>query len=436
MAYSDQFIAKLAEEQSDAQHGLQDLVISAITAGQAQQDGIVRDYMLHGVARRLNLLRQCLITIFERFPPKTTKPLDTEILHEVQINLHAFVMNLYGTFENLAWAFVACHKLQGVIGNRTNVGLFLRSTQQFLPTPLRDYLTSPTIAKWHSEYLKNYRDALAHKIPLYIPPARYTDEEAARDRTLGAMEHEYIRARRWNDLERVRAEREELGNAFPIFLHSFSGGDRVRPVHLHPQLICDAKTILEFGPLFFAHWHEHVAPTRSANKPIRPKRSVQDFEDEATLFSLSGEYLEAARMLRDTPPVRVKVDIVIYYLAGHAAELLLKSFLYKKGDTIEDLRLKFGHDLGKLVERAKARGLSSMVSVDCMLSFSEVYADKKTEYRSGGHSLPILDDLIQEVQDLQAYVFNHVATYGDAQEEPDQGDEQIAGDHVSPDERS
>ena len=363
-------------------------------------------------------MRRCLRTVFQLFPPETTRPLCTDDLHEVQINLHAFVMNLYGVFENLAWAFVARHKLENTIGGRNNVGLFLRTTQQYLPLPLNAYLTSPTIADWHNDYLKNYRDALAHRIPLYIPPARYTDEEAARDRALDAKEHDCIVSQQWDELERVRNERKDLGSALPVFLHSFTGGDRVRPVHLHPQLICDVKTILEFGPLYFAHWHERAVPDLTASA-ARPRQSIQDFEDEATLFSLSGEYLEAAQMLRDTLPLRIKVDVVTYYLAGHAAELVLKSFLHKNGDSIHDLRTKFGHDISKLIERAKSKGLPDSVSVKCMLSFAYVYSNKKTEYRSGSATFPLIDDLLGEVRALKAHVFNHVATFGNENETGD-----------------
>ena len=34
-----------------------------------------------------------------------------------------------------------------------------------------DYLNSEPIINWYSDYSKNYRDALAHRIPLYVPPS-------------------------------------------------------------------------------------------------------------------------------------------------------------------------------------------------------------------------------------------------------------------------
>lgn len=45
-----------------------------------------------------------------------------------------------------------------------------------------------------------------------------------------------------------------------------------------------------------------------------------EFQDEATLFSLSTEYLEAATVLYHTAPTRFNYSVVTFYLVGHAAQ--------------------------------------------------------------------------------------------------------------------
>ena len=45
---------------------------------------------------------------------------------------------------------------------------------------LADYLAPGDTQKWHSEYAKEYRDALAHRIPLYVPLFRLTDDDKKR----------------------------------------------------------------------------------------------------------------------------------------------------------------------------------------------------------------------------------------------------------------
>jgi hypothetical protein len=137
-----------------------------------------------------------------------------------------------------------------------------------------------------------------------------------------------------------------------------------------------------------------------------------EFEDEATLFSLSGEYLEAASILHNTLITQVNVSLVTFYLLGHASELLLKSFLFKKGDTIENLKFRLGHNLAKLIKQAKAKGLPDSLPLRYVLALSVQYSSKQTEYRKTFEaSLPPLDLLLQEVRGLQAHVFNHVAEF-------------------------
>jgi hypothetical protein len=138
------------------------------------------------------------------------------------------------------------------------------------------------------------------------------------------------------------------------------------------------------------------------------------FEDEASLFSLATEYLEAAEILARTPPVKVNVSLVTFYLLGHAAELLLKSLLHKHGVPLQDLkdRKKYGHNLGKLVEQSRGKGFIAPTFLLNVEAFSKTYTPKHTEYRQKvAMSLPPLESLLQELRALQSQVFNHVALF-------------------------
>lgn len=143
---------------------------------------------------------------------------------------------------------------------------------------------------------------------------------------------------------------------------------------------------------------------------LSPKQSVPEFEDAATLFSLSSEFLEAATVLSRTSPTRINYTFVTFYLLGHAAELTLKSFLFKHGDTIDDLRWKYGHDLKRLIKQARRKGLPLKVSTEHLQNFAGIYKDKSTEYRQMRQvPLPPISALLNEIQVLQSEVFNHVA---------------------------
>lgn len=230
-------------------------LLEFVRAGHATQNQQVREYLLHGVGRRLGVLRECLAFVFATFEPARTAPLSQVELYEVQINLHAFVINLSGLFDNLAWAFVLRHSLLERVGGRKRVGMFLPSTQKTLPAVLREYVTSPTMVTWHGEYLKAYRDSLAHRIPLYIPPATFTPQDQQRYVELDEQERTCIFAHEWEQVEQVRNEKLGLGKACPHFVILVGENSESKPNYLHPQMLCDAKTVLEFCPLFLKHWH-------------------------------------------------------------------------------------------------------------------------------------------------------------------------------------
>lgn len=214
------------------------------------------EHLSQGAGRRIGVIGHCIKTIFEKFPPTRQKPLGRSDLYDVQIAHHAFVINLYGFFENLAWAFVLRHSLDDKLGDRRKIGLFLKATQRLLPDAIRSYLAGPTMVAWHDEYLKNYRDALAHRVPLYIPPSTLTDADVVELNTIAQHEEAAITERNWNALDKLRERKLSVGRACLFFAHSYSDSEDPRPIYLHPQVLCDAKTIVDFVPIFLSNWHE------------------------------------------------------------------------------------------------------------------------------------------------------------------------------------
>ena len=102
------------------------------------------------------------------FPPETVRPPDRDILSDVQINLHAFVIIAYGIHDNWAWVYVLQHNLEAEIGGRRRVGLFIDATQQRLPPALRDYLASDVA----TESLKLEEAAAVHRGKLITAAAK------------------------------------------------------------------------------------------------------------------------------------------------------------------------------------------------------------------------------------------------------------------------
>ncbi len=78
-------------------------------------------------------------------------------------------------------------------------------------------------------------------------------------------------------------------------------------------------------------------------------------------FWLYGrQFLDAANAV--VPP-QLGFSPVRYYLTCHSIELSLKGFLLRQGVSVSDLKLKLGHNLTRILERANGLGLRKVVRV-------------------------------------------------------------------------
>lgn len=258
--YTAGMVEKLEEEWESVHTTLDALQVRCVMEGESADHEGAKEHLLHGAGRRVGVLKRSFERIFTIFPPATVRPLVRNDLSDVQIHLHAFVMNLSGIFDNWAWAFVHRHGLASAVGGNLNVSLFKAATQKYLPEALRGHLSAADIVQWHGHYLKSYRDALAHRIPLYIPPASFTAAEGERYNALNAEQLQCIKSGDFDRVNQIREEQAMLGIPCKAFLHSFSEEDTPKPVLLHPQVLCDAKAVVEFGNLYFDHWQGRTYP--------------------------------------------------------------------------------------------------------------------------------------------------------------------------------
>jgi hypothetical protein len=257
--YTVEQIERLEADHLRTAVDLQNLALEGLLQSQDQTDVNVKKHLTHGAGRRIDVIQRSMRRIFDIFPPAREVPLDRNALADAQMFLHAFIVNVFGVFDNWAWAFILRHGLQDSFRKRTTIGMFKEQLQAFLPASLREYVTSAAIRTWHKNYLIGYRDALVHRIPLYIPPASFTAAEVQRYEELKTLELACIRNHEWQRLDEVRVEMDALGSALPHFMHEFSGAPDATPVILHPQLISDGMTVVEFGRRFYATWHERSA---------------------------------------------------------------------------------------------------------------------------------------------------------------------------------
>ena len=198
------------------------------------------------------------MNVFSLFPPETKARLAADVLHDLDINLHAFLINVAGIGDNWAWAYVLRHNIESDFAKRTHIGLFMKETIRRFPEALRKYLKAKDAATWYHDYAKVYRDGLAHGIPAYLPPAQLSPKDRERWHDLESQERV---AREQNDEKRIEEVWDERGKlGAPCFLLVTSSGGNVHQVHLHAQMVSDVGFVVEFGELFLQHWNEQPSP--------------------------------------------------------------------------------------------------------------------------------------------------------------------------------
>lgn len=198
-----------------------------------------------GVCRRLRVLHDSAAEVFRLIPPSNTRA-NRKTIRQATLSLHAFLINAVGIMDNMAWAYVYWHALDNGL-QRTNVDLFKSTLQARLPQEWVDFLTSSDLVAWQNSYLKPYRDALAHRIPPYIPES-YPPAETVEINRLRSLMSEAAKAQDWDAALALQDEvDQQLGHAFS-FLHTQDAP--VEPLILHPQMLADLATIEEALRLF------------------------------------------------------------------------------------------------------------------------------------------------------------------------------------------
>jgi hypothetical protein len=208
------------------------------------KDSRAREYAVQGFSRRLKTLARCIDNVFRILPPDRADLPSMDELFDAMINIQAFVFNLFGSIDNLAWIWVQEKPVRKEDGSpipNSWVGLTKDNTfvRSYLSTEFQEYLKG--FDDWF-DHLDNFRHALAHRIPLYIPPCSIPKDKEAVYRQLEDCKREAIyRQRDFAEYNRLEAQQDALCTFVPEMRHSFE--EESRAVSFHPQLLTDFLTI-------------------------------------------------------------------------------------------------------------------------------------------------------------------------------------------------
>jgi len=208
-------------------------------------NGEAREYALHGFTRRMKTLKRCIENIYSICPPdKPNKPTRDE-LTDLVINLQSFVFNVFGCIDNLAWIWV---KETGFEYKRnTDVGFSNKKIKEELSDEFKNYLSGERHKKWLSNLI-DFRHALAHRIPLYVPPYTVLKEKHEAFKRLGEQMDSASQTLNPELYEKLDIEQEKLGTFIPVMTHSFTEG--APTIIFHSQILADWNTLVEMADKF------------------------------------------------------------------------------------------------------------------------------------------------------------------------------------------
>jgi len=199
----------------------------------------------HGVGRRISILRVNFISLLRGCERPPESPLYGDPGHELCTHLNSFYIHLHGMLDNLAWMIAHELNMFGGVSEddysaRRRVGLFKFAFQEALGQALvNDFLNSKKC--WY-DATKDWRDPIAHRIPLYAVPCVLTNADQDRFKQLEELEMDALKQGLAGLSEKYHEQKMNLGTYHPIFAHETSG----TPVPIKEQVEEDARNLLDF----------------------------------------------------------------------------------------------------------------------------------------------------------------------------------------------
>jgi hypothetical protein len=190
-----------------------------------------KEFGVYGFSRRLLTLVRCIENTFAAIPHDLDVIPATDQTQDVAIQVQAFIFNVFGCLDNLAWMWVLERNItlpDGIPLPPKSVGLRTKFVKGTFDPELRRYLDSMSL--WF-EYLENYRHALAHRIPLYVPPFYIIPKNAARHNELERAIFALTTQGKTAEAQALKLERDSLRLFQPRI---WMGG--ARPIDFHPQV--------------------------------------------------------------------------------------------------------------------------------------------------------------------------------------------------------
>jgi hypothetical protein len=241
--FSEAQIAQLYDGRSKANDTFADLRGRYLM--RTYQNTQASEHAQHGYSRRLGTLIRAIDLVFDLLPPELDAIPERDTVVDATIAIQSFVFNAFGCLDNLAWIFVyekGVTKNDGTLLAPLEVSLGSKFVRPKFSDKFNAYINSRD--DWFKG-LKGFRDSLAHRIPLYIPPYIVSPDMIDEYNRLEQESGEAVRARKPEEYDRLQSEQEKLGRFRPWMTHSRTENSPTAVFHY--QLLADFNTVDEYG---------------------------------------------------------------------------------------------------------------------------------------------------------------------------------------------
>ena len=204
-----------------------------------------REFARHGFSRRILTLARCIRRVFEFIPPDQTDIPAEDLVEDATVYIQAFVFNAFGAIDNLAWIWVIEANVRSEKDEELSpifIGLWPKNklVRASLKPKMQAYLAG--LDEWF-RHMEDFRHALGHRIPLFVPP--YFIPHNVDAAYMALDKQKWAAVRDPNEYERLKAEQRKLAIFQPMMKHTLY--DKKGSVVFHCQLLQDFATIEEIA---------------------------------------------------------------------------------------------------------------------------------------------------------------------------------------------
>lgn len=228
---------------------LDSCLMKCVVTGQKLKNTQAQTHLIYGAGRRFDIIQLNFHGIAKIADQKRTAPLANEEQTELNMHLNSLYLHVRGVIDNLAWALSHESGILGTVDesstkDRRKVGLFNSDFQKKLIDQFDNLCQILMEKKEWSKTLKDLRDPIANRIPLYAVPAVVDAEEAKEYEDKLIQMTEAINNLDFKRSDSLFEELNRIGTYSPVFHHSDDSRQSIYPVNVQVEQDLDHLTEL------------------------------------------------------------------------------------------------------------------------------------------------------------------------------------------------